>query len=66
MDYRNERQNHYKNERSERSERVIKKIKESSEIYGRSSFLILINLMARIYPKLKPFPRNRGKSENQY
>jgi hypothetical protein len=66
MDYRNERQNYHKNKRSELSKRAIRRIKESSEIYGRALSLILTNLIARAYLKLKSFPRNRGRSENEY
>jgi hypothetical protein len=66
MDYGNERQSHYKNERSERSKRIRKKIKENFETYGCASFLILTNLLVQAHIKLKTFSRNRGRSENKY
>ena len=66
VDHRNERQNHHKNERSKRPERVVRRVKENSEAYERASSLTLTDLMALAYPKLKPFPRSRGRSENEY
>jgi hypothetical protein len=63
VDYRNERETHYK---KERPERAVRNVREGSKGYGRASSLALADLMAQAYPKLKPLPRSRGRMENEY
>jgi hypothetical protein len=60
---RNERESYHKDHRPERA---LRRVKDSSEGYGRASSLALADLMAQAYPELKPGQRGRGTLGNEY